>query len=331
MKTKLFTHNTCFAMLLMLVLAFGVQGNLAHAQSVSLSGDGTTTSATAGVPIRTTDTTASTVQRSFTIRVTGANNGENVTIAPTNASITEVEVTSAPAPQTTFDTDADPATPPINTPGGSDAQISPARGDTDTTSTAITTTQIDFSGLGRPDSATATGSWTIKVSYTASDFGAYSIDVGGTVDTSVAGSPIQGYVVRSTTRANNQRTGFSGTPPASIQVNAQGENKALTVQTGETYTRVKFDIESGDGSLFVNSGTYYVEGSTVKMNGKNFGANPFSVYTDSTSNVTVNYRPNRDTTARIKMEVEGSIGNAFKALCYRFLLSQRDRKKNIWQ
>ena len=94
--SNLTTRKIVLGTLMVLVLAFSVQG-IADAQSVSLSGDGTTTSASAGVPIRTTDTDASTVQRFFTIGVTGANNGENVTITPSNASITEVEVTRAPS------------------------------------------------------------------------------------------------------------------------------------------------------------------------------------------------------------------------------------------
>ena len=303
---NLTTRKIVLGTLMVLVLAFSVQG-IADAQSVSLSEDGTTTSASAGVPIRTTDTDASTVQRFFTIGVTGANNGESVTITPLNASITEVEVTRAPTAQTSFiDGQGDSQTTEQN----GDAQISPANGDT-TTSSAVSTSRIDFSGLGRPDSPTATGNWTIKVSYTALDFGLYTISIGGDVDTSVAGSPIRGYVVRSTSQANSSRTGFTVPLPDGIQVNARSENKQIAVMT-TSYTRVKFDIESGDGSLFVNSGTYYVDGSNVKMNGKNFGANPFSVYTANDGSVTVNYRPNTDTTARIKMEVEGSIGSTSK-------------------
>ena len=148
------------------------------------------------------------------------------------------------------------------------------------------------------------------MSYRASGFGLYTITVGGNVDTSVAGSPIRGYVVRSTSQAKATRSSFATTPD-STQVNARASDKSLAVTT-TSYTRVKFDIESGNGSLYTTSGTYYVDGSNVKMDGKNFGANSFSVYTDSTRDVTVHYQPNADTTARIKMEVEGSTGEASK-------------------
>ena len=81
-------------------------------------------------------------------------------LRPTGARLTEVEVTSAPSPQTAFDTDDDSATDDETTPGGSDTQISPAKSVISGPPQTIT-----FEGLGKPDSDTATGSWTIKVSY----------------------------------------------------------------------------------------------------------------------------------------------------------------------
>ena len=54
---------------------------------------------------------------------------------------------------------------------------------------------ITFGGLGDPDIETATGNWSIKITYTVSAFGLYMLEVGGTVDSDVAGSPVRAYVV----------------------------------------------------------------------------------------------------------------------------------------
>ena len=170
-----------------------------------------------------------------------------VTITPSNASITEVEVTRAPTAQTSFlDSDGNSQTTEQN----GDAQISPARGDTTITSSAVSTSQIDFSGLGRPDSDAATGSWTIKVSYLVEAFGQYSIEIGGTVDTDVSGSPITAYVVRSDTLARNTsiaegstRTPVLGTSSVSV-----------TVSPSNAWTRV--DLRVTGGKLYLDSGQY---------------------------------------------------------------------------
>ena len=194
---NLTTRKIVLGLLMALVLAFSVQGT-AEAQSVSVSGDGSTTSSSSGTTVITDYRTTPDVERSFTIRVSSAKNGENVTIDPTGATLTEVEVTSAPSPQTAFDTDDDSATDDETTPGGSDTQISPAKGVISGGPETIT-----FEGLGKPDSDTATGSWTIKVTYQVTAFGRYSIEIGGSVDTDVAGSPITAYVVRSDTLSRN--------------------------------------------------------------------------------------------------------------------------------
>ena len=151
--SNLTTRKIVLGTLMVLVLAFSVQG-IAEAQTVSVSGDGSTTSASSGTTVITDyrDTPNVNVERSFTIRVSSAKNNETVTIAPTGARLTEVEVTSAPSPQTAFD---DGDNPDSDTPTGNDAQISPAKGDTGSQT-------ITFNGLGKPDSRTATGSWTIR-------------------------------------------------------------------------------------------------------------------------------------------------------------------------
>ena len=122
---NLTTRKIVLGLLMALVLAFGVQGNLANAQSVSVSGDGSTTSSSSGTTVITDYRTTPDVERSFTIRVSSAKNPENITIDPTDANIIKVEVTSAPSPQTKFDSGEDPDS---DDPTGTDTQISPAKG-----------------------------------------------------------------------------------------------------------------------------------------------------------------------------------------------------------
>ena len=92
-------HRLAFSVLMMCVLAFGVQG-VVEAQSVSVSGDGSTSSASSGYTVITDYRTTPATQRSFRITVSGAEDGETITITglegltgtttATDVSITEV-------------------------------------------------------------------------------------------------------------------------------------------------------------------------------------------------------------------------------------------------
>ena len=164
----------------------------------------------------------------------------------------------------------------LDTPTGIDAQIVPAKG--------VTGSPITFSGLGKPDSATATGSWTIKVSYLVEAFGQYSIEIGGTVDTDVSGSPITAYVVRSDTLARNTsiaegstRTPVLGTSSVSV-----------TVSPSNAWTRV--DLRVTGGKLYLDSGRY-LSGNKLFDVTQRKEFTSLSMFTDddsSTTNATAN-------------------------------------------
>ena len=374
---NLTTRKIVLGLLMTLVLAFSMQGNLADAQSVDVSGDGATTSSSSGTKIVEGPTP---VTRSFEIAVSGASDGETIIIGDSGTSET-VTITKITGADKLLGEDSTLPTLPgnagasvtitVDAPGESvlddagtsnetftldfkswdetsvNQDINNDGDETDTSVTAVYERDIGFDLNGDNDEAdyllsvsesaadkdfnadgdkTDTfnrdttiyeekadwrGSATLTVEYSVSSYGEYMVVVGGNVDSIVDGSPIMGYVVRSTSQAKSQRTSFTATP-SSILVNARADDIALTVTTTR-YSRIKFDIESGDGSLYTTSGTYYVDGSKVKMNAKNFGDSPFSVYnTDSTGTVTVYYQPDSDTTARIKMEVENSAGIASK-------------------
>ena len=79
--SNLTTRKIVLGTLMVLVLAFSVQG-IAEAQTVSVSGDGSTTSASSGTTVITDyrDPPAVAVERSFTISVSKAKDGEIITI-----------------------------------------------------------------------------------------------------------------------------------------------------------------------------------------------------------------------------------------------------------
>ena len=99
---NLTTRKIVFGMLLAFVLALGVQGTV-DAQDTSVSGDSAVTSSTKGTSIISVATisAANPLERSFTLRVTKAKDGDEVTIDPTigdtDATVTKIEVTSAPS------------------------------------------------------------------------------------------------------------------------------------------------------------------------------------------------------------------------------------------
>ena len=288
------TRQIVLGTLMTLVLAFSVPG-IVDAQSVSVSGDGSTTSTSSGTTVITDYRTTPAVERSFTIRISSAKNDETVTIAPTDATITKVDVTSAPSPQTKFDTDANSATDDEDTPGGSDDQISPAKGVLSGSPQTIT-----FDGLGKPDSDTATGSWTIKVTYQVARFGQYRIDIGGTVDTDVAGSPITAYVVRSDTlaRGTSIATGSTTTPVL------RTSSVSFTIAPATQWTRV--DLRVTGGKLYLDSGQYLrlVPNFLTLRKEKRFTS--LSMFTGSGGGVTANLIQNSGQVAKITATIPGS-------------------------
>ena len=273
-----------------LVLVFSVQG-IAEAQSVSVSGDGSTTSASSGTTVITDYRDTPNVERSFTIRVSSAKNGENVTIGPTGATLTEVEVTSAPSPQTKFDNGDDPDS---DTPTSSDAQIAPAKG---VISGDLQT--ITFNGLGKPDSATATGSWAIKVTYQVTAFGQYRIEIGGTVDSDVSGSPITAYVVRSDTLSRNASIAAGSTTTPVLGTGSV----SFTVAPATQWTRV--DLKVTGGKLYLDSGQYLSSNKLFDVTQrKEFTS--LSMFTGSDGSVTANLIQNSGQVAKVTATIPGS-------------------------
>ena len=76
---NLMTRKIVLGMLMAFVLSFGAQG-IADAQSVSISGDGAASSSSTGITVITDFRTTPNARRSFTITVSKAEDGEEITI-----------------------------------------------------------------------------------------------------------------------------------------------------------------------------------------------------------------------------------------------------------
>ena len=233
------TRKIVFGMLMAFVLAFSVQG-VVEAQTTSVSGDSAVTSSTRGTAIISVSTVSSgnPLQRSFTVQVTGAEDGDQVTITPTGATVTEIKVTSAPSDPTS---DPDDATDP---------EPSPAKD-------GIVTSPITFGGLGNKDDRShtldppdttvgdpKTGRWTFKVTYTVADLGLYSIDVSD----NDANPDIQAYVVQSKGKAASYELDKTGNITQTPQTTATPMVVRVTDGTNEQ-SWVQVDLRITNGRL----------------------------------------------------------------------------------
>ena len=287
---NLTTRKIVFGMLLAFVLALGVQGTV-DAQDTSVSGDSAVTSSTRGTAIISVSTIsqANPLERSFTVRVTGAEDGENVAITATGATIAEIETTSAPSrPSDTDETDG--------------VNPSPAK---DATFATIPT----FDGLGNRNAgetneAPNTGNWTFKVTYTVAALGPYSIEVSG----NDADPDIEAYVVQSKGKAasyeidktgNITQTPQTATTPMAVRVTDGAAAQAW----------VQVDLRITNGRLRPTG--LFLSGSRIyELNDANdSGYTSLSVFTDTAGGISVNVDQTRDRTATVTATISGVSGD----------------------
>jgi hypothetical protein len=299
---NLTTRKIVFGMLLAFVLALGVQGTV-DAQDTSVSGDSAVTSSTKGTSIISVATIseANPLERSFTLRVTKAEDRETVTITPTGVTVTEIEVTSAPS---------DPASDPDDS---GDPEPSPAKD-------MIVTSPISFDGLGnRNDNKEGsvgdpnTGSWTFKVTYTVANLGPYSIEVTGNDNT----PDIEAYVVQSKSKANSYE--IDKTTAANITPTPQETRTPMEVRvtdetgtTGQSWVQVDLSISNGK----LDPTGLYLSGSRIyeQNDASNSGYTRLSVFTEDDTigtigDISVNVRPDRDRTATVTAQISGVSGD----------------------
>ena len=293
---NLMTRKLVFGVLIACVLALGVQG-IANAQTTSVSGDTAVTSATRGTAIISVSTISATnpLERSFTLTVTGAEDGDTVTVTPADATITEIKVTSAPS---------DPASDPND---ATDPDPSPARDE-------IVTSPITFGGLGTKndgvdgttDGDPNTASWTFKVTYTVPALGLYSIEVSGNDP-----SPdIQAYVVQSKGKAASYE--IDKATAADITQTPQTTSAAMVVEvTDGTAVQpwVQVDLTISNGKLYP-TGLFLSSSRIYAVNdASDNGYTSLSVFTGSDGKIDVTVSPNRGQTATVTAKISGTSGD----------------------
>ena len=291
-------HRLALGMLTAFVLAFSVQG-IAEAQTVSVSGDTAVKgSATGTAVISVADiSNANTLERSFTLRVTNAKDADDVALAPTNALITQIKVTSAPS---------DPASDPDD---GSDPEPSPAK------DAIVSGNTITFGGLGTKNDNVAgsttgdpnTASWTFKVTYTVAQLGLYSIDA----DHNDPNPDIEAYVVRSKGKAASYELDKATAGDITQTPQESGNNIVVQVVEGTTIQPwVQVDVSISGGKLYPKG--QFLSGSRIyELNDANDnGYTSLSVFTDDADGkIDVQVNPNRDQTAMVTAKISGVSGD----------------------
>ena len=297
---NLTTQKIVLGILMAFVLAFGVQG-IADAITTTSSGDNAVTSSTRGTAVIAVATIADANPRSFTLRVTAAEDGDSVNIpTPTNATITEIKTTSAPS---------DPASDPDD---GADPDPSPAKDD------IVSGTTITFGGLGNKDDRSDranppttttgdpnTGSWTFKVTYTVTNFGYYSIDV----DNNDADPDIEAYVVQSKGKAASYEIDKTAASDITQTPQVRGRNIEVEVVEGNTAQGwVQVDLSITNGKLRPTG--FFLSGSRIyDLNDANDnGYTSLSVFTATDGTIDVTVDQTRDRTATVTAKISGVTG-----------------------
>ncbi len=326
---NLMTHKFAFGVLMMFVLAFGVQGTV-EAQTVSVSGDGSVTSASAGTTVILvgSDPSGTPLNRFFNIAVNGVKGTYNpsgsisgvtrtahsadtlditltgATFASTNPRVlpTALNAATFSSPTLTFVHPASLDTALANAITAS-TSTTPGQGDGQ-----VTVSTAEQNAINAADAAIMNwrGSGTIRVNYSVAAYGEFSI----TVDPSWDNSPnstkeIKAYVAR----ANSQSAQAGG-----AFINADSTNTTTTPRTASgpfsvllsppnQYTQVNFTISGG--KFVESSGSYFSGNKLFTLSAvKEFTS--LSKFTNASGVVTANVQPNQGQIATVTASVPGS-------------------------
>ena len=281
--SNLTTRKIGFGMLMVLVLAFSVP-SIVDAQSVSVTGVGTTDSGDTGIEF--IESAQSTSNRFFNIRVNRAKDGQNIAIAyPDNTAGSSIEVPTSPAGASN---------------NGGTASITFTAVDPSDDGTSITTAEREA------------WSWsgTIKVNYRVTAYGQFRVTVtpgGNPPWTGDDPDPITAYLVRD--RVESRFSTFSGTPTILLKDSENGA-KTISLTTTTSWTKVDFSITAGTGDLFFGgTAGRYVRSNKLYTTFPT-GSRSFSTYTDGTSTVTVQFQSTSDTTATVKAQIPGATSSS---------------------
>ncbi len=332
------TRQIVLGLLMTLVLAFSVPG-IVDAQSVSVSGDGSTTSTSSGTTVITDYRTTPAVERSFTITVSKAENGEVITIrGSSDVTINEIKKEDKLTNETGSVTGegSGVVTITVNAPNvGADRDLNGDNdkndivtsflesnldedlnndGDKVDTFGSISESDLnaDLNGDGdQTDTLSSvkeyledpnweSGSVTITVDYTVTEFGRYTVTVtANEIDTDISGSPITAYVVRSDTlaRGTSIATGSTTTPVL------RTSSVSFTIAPATQWTRV--DLKVTGGKLYLDSGRYLSSNKLFDVTQrKEFTS--LSMFTGAGGSLTVNLIQDSGKVAKITATIPGS-------------------------
>ena len=295
--SNLTTRKIVLGLLMTLVLAFGVQ-EIAEAQSVSVSGDGATTSSTSGTKIVEGPTP---VTRSFRITVSGAENDNIITIEG-SAGVTITGIT------------------------GQDALINDHGivGPLDQQSVTITAdapntwndpTDDPDAGATEENPDWESRSVTLTVKYTIGAYGEYTVTVtANQIDTEITGSPIKAYVVQS--ESQNGFYNLTVSPPttsgetALLRLGAERGGKTIVVTTSQPsqpWTKVTFSTSSGELHSSGTTDYYYVGSNRNLFQTLPSGSRSITAYSNGSSAIGVQYRATQNATATVTAQIPGSV------------------------
>ena len=333
--SNLTTRKIVLGLLMVLVLAFSVQG-IAEAQTVSVSGDGSTTSASSGTTVITDYRATPAVERSFTISVSKAKDGEIITITGSSGvTINEIKkhekltnedgsvnigagtiTADAPNVGAGRDLNGDGDTNDIVTSFVESVLNQDLNGDDDQDDTFNSISEADLGAdLNGDGDQTDTlssvkeyledpnwesGSVTLTVDYTVRSFGKYTVTVAADdIDTDISGSPITAYVVRSDTLARNTSIAEGSTTTPVLGTSSV----SVTVSPTTQWTRV--DLKVTGGKLYLDSGQYLTGTNLFDVTQrKEFTS--VSMFTNSSGVVTAQLIQNSGQVAKVTATIPGS-------------------------
>ena len=244
-------------------------------------------------------------EHTFSFRVNGAEDGDRVTVAPTNAAVTKMTVAKVATNE-----EGDPTS---GTTTGTTITFDAPNSDTDDEGTDIS--------VGEGESDTWSWSGIVTVTYTASAYGRYGLTVSGTTLGGVPPTSLSfnGYVVQGTSNAAQRRytiDRFASTSTPQITSGGDGE---IVVKVADDQEWTQVDLSITGGKFYLISGSLYLSNTRLHQAPGFTELTSLSVFTeDGVGTIpNVRVRPNSNTTAKVTAKVTGAPGaNATHVVTY---------------
>ena len=304
---NLTTRKIVLGLLMTLVLAFSVQGIADAIDSFSNPSDSNGTAAARHYPV-IYDDAPPTPEHTFSFRVNGAEDGDRVTVAPTNAAVTKMTVAKVATNE-----EGDPTS---GTTTGTTITFDAPNSDTDDEGTDIS--------VGEGESDTWSWSGIVTVTYTASAYGRYGLTVSGTTLGGVPPTSLSfnGYVVQGTSNAAQFRYMIDKSDSTTTPQITNTGDSAIQVEVvrgaaAQEWTQV--DLSITGGNFYLTSGSLYLSNGRLHQAPGFTELTRLSVFTeDGVGTIPdVRVRPNSNTTAKVTAKITGAPGiNATHVVTY---------------